>query len=48
MTNKTLEELKSDYFFLQMKDVWDAEDYRYEDRLRQQIREKEEELKCKI
>lgn len=33
-----LKELEDKYFMLQMQDVWDSEDYRYAEHLREQIK----------
>lgn len=33
-----LKELEDEYFMLQMQDVWDSEDYRYAEYLREQIK----------
>ena len=41
-TLKKLDELENDYFMLEMQDHWDSSDYRYAEKLRQQIKELKE------
>ena len=39
-----LEDLEQKYFILNMQDHWDSTDYRYADKLKQQIREVKEKI----
>lgn len=41
--SESLEELEQRYFMLQMQDIWDSNDYRYADELREEIRKIKEE-----
>lgn len=42
--SESLEELEQRYFMLQMQDIWDSNDYRYADELREEIRKIKEEI----
>ena len=40
-----IQELEQEYFYLEMKDHWDAEDYKYAAKLKEKINEIRKELK---